>query len=89
MPFFDKRVVVGAEGASARAGDGTLQPRFDNGQPVSLSFSRIDGEVATISGSLPLTHALVADGQEFRFSVRVSERQPESLEISAQRCSFP
>ena len=56
---------------------------------MSLSFSRIDGEVATISGSLPLTHALVADGQELRFSVRASERQPESLEISAQRCSFP
>ena len=56
---------------------------------MSLSFSRIDGASATVGGSLPLTHALVADGQEFRFSVRPSERQPDALEITAQRCSFP
>lgn len=87
--FFDNRVVIGAEGASARAGDGTLQPGFDSTQPVRLRIARIDGEAGTVSGSLPLSHALVVDGQELRFLARASERQPEALEISAQRCPFP
>ena len=78
-----------ATGASARAGDGTLQPRFDTAQPVRLRIARIDGEAGTVSGSLPLSHALVVDGQELRFLARASERQPEALEISAQRCPFP
>jgi hypothetical protein len=89
VAFFDNRVLIGAEGASARTGDGMLQARFDSAQPVRLRFSEIDGGAGTAGGTLPLTHALVVDGQEFRFAVRASERQPDALEISAQRCSFP
>jgi hypothetical protein len=89
VAFFDNRVLIAAEGASARTGDGILQARFDSSQPVSLRFSGIDGASGTAGGVLPLSHALVADGQEFRFLVRPSERQPDALEITAQRCSFP
>ena len=41
------------------------------------------------AGPLPLAHALAVEGQELRFAVRASERNPAELEVSAQRCHLP
>jgi hypothetical protein len=57
---------------------------------VSLRFLEIGGEVATVSGPLPLAQSLTLEGQELRFAARAGGRRgsPE-LEVSAQRCALP
>jgi hypothetical protein len=87
--FFDNRVIVTGEGVAARTTDGSPSRAFDEAQPVTLRFLEIGGEVATVSGSLPLAHALALEGQELRFAVRTGERNPAELEVSAQRCQLP
>jgi hypothetical protein len=87
--FAEDRVTVTSEGTAARGPDGTLESRFDPARPVALRFLEIDGDVGTARGTLPLTHSLVLGGDEFRFLARPSEKQPGSLEITAQRCAFP
>lgn len=87
--FADNRIIVTSEGAAARVADGTTGARFDPGQPVTLRFLRIDGDVGTAVGRLPLTHAVVLGDAEFRFSVQASQQQPDAVELSAQRCAFP
>ena len=87
--FFENRVIVTSEGVAVRAADGTPGQVFDTAQPVTLRFLEIGGEVATATGPLPLAHALAVEGQELRFAVRASERNPAELEVSAQRCQLP
>jgi hypothetical protein len=87
--FFENRVTITGEGLPTRSSEGTLQPRYDTDQPVTLRFFDIAGGVGTAAGRLPLTHAMMLEGTEFRFAVRPSDRQPDAVEISAQRCAFP
>ena len=89
VTFADDRITVTGEGAAARAADGAPESRFDPAQPVALRFLEIDGDVGTARGVLPLTHAVVLGSEEFQFSVRPSEKQPGSLEVTALRCDFP
>ena len=87
--FADNQIIVTGEGVAARTAEGTAAARFDAAQPVNLRFLRIDGDVGTAVGRLPLTHAVVLGDTEFRFSVQASQQQPDAVELSAQRCAFP
>jgi hypothetical protein len=87
--FADNRITVTSEGAAARTVGGLAAARFDSGRPVTLRFLRIDGDVSTVVGRLPLTHVVVVGDTEFRFSVHASQQQPDAVELSAQRCAFP
>ncbi|MFO1071320.1 MAG: hypothetical protein U1E17_01145 [Geminicoccaceae bacterium] len=53
-----------------------------------MQFLAIDGDVGTAHGVLPLTHVLAQAKEEFRFSVRASDR-PGQIEITSQRCPLP
>ncbi len=87
--FFGNRVMVTSEGSAIRAADGQQTARFDPTQPVTLRFLEIGGDTATAVGTLPLAQALVVENEELRFAARLSEREPDLIEISAQRCQLP
>ncbi len=84
---FGKAVSVTAEGASALGPEGKPEPRFDPSQPIRLAFEGAGGEIARTSGRLPLDLALVAAGDEFRFTAAAGA--PGFVEITARRCPFP
>lgn len=86
--FAAGRILASAEGATARDAAGPEVPGFDPTEPVTVRFLRIDGEVATAVGRLPLAHALVLGTEEFRFSVRPADR-PGEVQLTAQRCAWP
>lgn len=102
--FAQGRILVSAEGADAGVAEGGTQPTgpgtpgagtlasavpgFDAARPVTVQFLAIDGDVGTAHGVLPLTHVLAQAKEEFRFSVRASDR-PGQIEITSQRCPLP
>lgn len=89
VAFASNRVTITSEGQSARKPDGTAEPFFDPAQPVVLRFLEIDGDVTTTEGRLPLTHALVVGSEEYFFTIRPTDRQPGTIDITMQRCEYP
>jgi len=74
-------------GEAARNAEGLAEAWFDPAAPVRVDFRTLDGEVATVEGVVPLSHQMVVDEREYRFSVVAGERS--FLEITAQACAFP
>jgi outer membrane murein-binding lipoprotein Lpp len=88
VDFASGKILASAEGMTARDAAGTAQPSFDPSQPVTVRFLKIDGEVATAAGRLPLAHAVVLGAEEFQFAIRPADR-PDEVRITAQRCASP
>lgn len=84
---FDERVTVTGSGEAARSAEGLAEAWFDPAAPVRLDFRTLSGEVATVEGVVPLSHRMVVDEREYRFSVVAGERS--FIEITAQSCTFP
>ena len=84
---FDERVTVTGAGEAARNAEGLAEAWFDPAAPVRLEFRTLSGEVASVEGVVPLSHRMVVDQREYRFSVVAGERS--FLEITAQACAFP
>lgn len=90
VAFAEGRVMVSAEGASAPTTEAVTdaEPGFDPERPVTLRFLDIEGDVGSVTGRLPLTHALAQGQEEFLFAIRVSDR-PGQIEVTSQRCNLP
>ncbi|MEK0085429.1 hypothetical protein [Benzoatithermus flavus] len=87
--FAENRITVSGEGSPARTAEGKPEPFFDPGQPVTLRFLEIDGDVGTIEGTLPLTHAVVLGSNEYLFAIKASDKQQGQIDVTVQRCAFP
>jgi cell division protein FtsB len=86
--FGDGALTVSAQGESARARDGSPEAWFDPTQPVSVRFTPLGGRnETTASGVLPISHALVVNNSEWRFSVHAGPRS--FVEVTATRCGYP
>ena len=84
---FDDRVIVTGTGESVRSADGLPEAWFDPALPVRIDFQTPDGEVMSVAGVVPLTHSMVIDQREYRFSVVAGERR--FVEVAAQACALP
>jgi hypothetical protein len=61
---------------------------FDPDQPVMVTIRRPGGETRSVKGTLPLHPAVVAQGDEHRFSVIPGDRRG-FVEVTWQRCAYP
>lgn len=86
--FAGSRISVTAEGVAARNLEGGAETWFDPSQPVVLRFLEINGDVSSIEGQLPLSHALVMGDDEYLFAMRASDRQGQ-IDVTMQRCDYP
>jgi hypothetical protein len=59
---------------------------FDPDKPVTVKFTVIGGKEAQISGKLPLQHAMVVKGGEYRFTVSAGARG--FIEVTGDRCEY-
>ena len=84
---FDDRITITGAGEAARTAEGLAEAWFDPAAPVRLDFRTLSGEVVTIEGVVPLSHQMVVNEREYRFSVVAGERS--FVEITAQACAFP
>jgi hypothetical protein len=87
VAFADRRVTVTATGTGAADEAGRPEAWFDQAKPVQVLFSRLGGDTEMVEGILPVHHAMVVNGDEYRFTVRAS--RPGFAEATATRCTFP
>jgi hypothetical protein len=84
---FDDRITVTGVGESARNEAGQPEAWYDPASPVRLEFRTLDGGIASVEGIAPLSHRMVVDGKEYRFSAVNGDAR--FLEVTAQACSLP
>ena len=84
---FDERITVTGSGEAARNAEGLAEAWYDPAAPVRLDFRTLNGAVVSVEGVVPLSHQMVVDEREYRFSVVAGERS--FIEITAQACAFP
>lgn len=87
VTFANEAVAVTGSGESETTDAGLPQAWYDPEKPVSLVFTRIDGQTTEISGTLPLQQSVVHDGVEHHFLVRPGARG--FAQVAAQRCAYP
>jgi hypothetical protein len=84
---FGDRITITGAGQSVRTAEGLPEAWYDPALPVRLDFQTLDGAVVSIEGVVPLTHSMVVDRREYRFSVVAGNQR--FVEITAQDCAFP
>lgn len=88
VTFAGDALTVTARGEPSEDPQGRVQAWFDPAKPVTLEVARLGEEPRALSGTLPLQHALVVNGDEYRLSVVPGERRG-FIRITADRCRFP
>jgi hypothetical protein len=84
---FGDRITVTATAEAALDASGQTEAWYDPARPVQILFRTLDGRELKVEGFLPLTHSMLVDGLEYRFSAIAG---PTSfVEVTAQACSFP
>jgi hypothetical protein len=83
---FGERITVTGAGRSVRTAEGLPEAWYDPALPIQLDFQTLDGAVVSIEGVVPLTHNMVVDGREYRFSVVAGAQR--FVDITAQDCAL-
>jgi cell division protein FtsB len=79
-------VVVSGEGQMATSADGKPEAWFDAAKPVSMKFRLIGGRVTVAEGKLPLTHNIIDDTVEYRYTVEAGPRG--FVSVSGDVCDY-
>ncbi len=87
VQFAEGTITVTGEGQAALSAAGLAEAWFDPAGPVTLRFTAIGGEATEAAGKLPLDHAVVLHGNEYRFTARTGPRS--FVLVTALRCDFP
>ncbi len=88
VSFADRRITVSGDGRPARDESGSPLDWYDPGQPVTLRFLTIAGDLSRVVGRLPLVHSVILGDREWRFQATAS-REPGRIEVVAQSCDYP
>ena len=87
VSFANNTVVVTAEGTPSRSGAGAPEAWFDPAAELIARFAHIGGTVSETRGVLPLQHAMVVDGVEYRFGLVAGDRS--FVNVTADACQYP
>lgn len=79
---FADLITVTADGAEGAGGE----QAFDPDKPVTVHFTAIGGKESQVSGKLPLQHAMVVKGGEYRFTVAPGAKG--FVEVTGDRCDY-
>ncbi len=88
VSFADNTITVTGKGVSAKDGQGRPEAWFDADKAVEVTIRRPGGQAESVKGTLPLHPAVVAQGEEHRFSI-VPGDQRGFVEVTWQRCAYP
>lgn len=88
VAFAGSTVVVRASGEPAKDNAGRPHAWFDETQPITVTFTKIDGAVSEATGILPLHHSVARGDAEYRFVLTKSPTRG-FLNVTAERCSLP
>jgi hypothetical protein len=88
VAFAGQTVVVRAKGEPVKTSDGRAQAWFNEEQPVTVTFTKIDGGESEAVGILPLHHSVIRGANEYRFVLTKSTARG-FLQITSERCRLP
>lgn len=88
VSFADGALTVTAEGEPAVDEQGRVLAWFDPSKRITLKTARLGEVPELLPGTLPMQHALVVNGNEYRLSVVAGDR-PGFVNVTADRCRFP
>ncbi len=86
--FADDALTVSARGTAAKDAQGRTLAWYDPSQPVDLEIARLGEEPVKVTGTLPIQHAVLANGSEYRFSFVPGESRG-FVSATVDRCRFP
>jgi hypothetical protein len=72
--FASGAVTVSGEGVNALNEGGQKEAWFDLTKPVTMKFKAIGGKVSVAEGALPLTHNIIDDTLEYRYTIEAGPR---------------
>ena len=87
VSFGRETITVTAEGSNAVNADGAAEGWYDPGEAVTVRFAKLGGKTDIANGKLPLHHALVHEGFEYRFSLVPGPKG--FIHVTGRRCKFP
>ena len=87
--FGDGLLTVTANGEPATNASGNAEAWYDKDKPVTLTVTTVGGgDTSSAEGPLPLQHAMVASGREYRFTARAGENRG-FLNVTVVSCEYP
>ncbi|WP_142849687.1 hypothetical protein [Telmatospirillum sp. J64-1] len=81
---FHSLITVTGSGVAANGG---REERYDPNEPVTVTFTPLGGQPQEVKGKLPLQHAMVLRGHEYRFTVAPGS-SPGFMEVTGDRCEY-
>lgn len=88
VSFADGSLTVSADGEPAVDDQGRVLAWFDPAKTLTLKTARLGEPPKSLQGTLPMHHALVVNGSEYRLSVVAGDRAG-FVNVTADRCRFP
>ncbi len=85
--FAGNALTVTARGEAALSIDGNPEAWFDAAKPITFVVAAIGGDHSETAGPLPLHHAVIWGGDEYRFSV-VNGDGRGFVAVTADRCAI-
>jgi hypothetical protein len=80
-------IQVKASGLSAKNEKGDKEAWYDPSKAVDLQFALKDGQTEKKQGVMPLSHSVVVEGREYRFTV--SEGARSFAKVTFDSCDYP
>jgi hypothetical protein len=80
-------ILIKAYGTSARNDKGENEAWYDPSKSISLEFALKDGRTDKKKGVMPLTHSIVLEGREYRFTVTEGARS--FAKVTFDSCDYP
>jgi hypothetical protein len=87
VSFAEGTLIVTGTGISELDAQGRPLAWYNPAEPISLSFTPIDGEPTNISGLLPLQHSMVIGESIYRFSALAGETS--FVNVTGVACAYP
>lgn len=87
VSFAADAILVSGSGEPAKTADGLPQAWYDPLQPVTIQFTRVDGQTREVAGKLPLNGSVIQGGAEHRFQLRAGATG--FVQIAAEKCAYP
>lgn len=83
----DGAILIKSSGVSARNASGAPEAWYDPAKPVHLEFTVKDGRVEKKSGVMPISHTIVLEGREYRFTA--AEGVKSFAKVTFDSCDYP
>ncbi|MFN4088626.1 MAG: hypothetical protein ACK4QW_06215 [Alphaproteobacteria bacterium] len=88
VAFADGSIRITGRGESVMGAGGAPQGWFDPAKPVTIRFVQLGGRTSETAGVLPLTHSVVQNKREYRFTIAAGEPRGFVF-VTADECAFP